>query len=310
MAGSATPAAPSTARGGVLVIDKPPGPTSHDIVAVVRRRLRGAKVGHTGTLDPLATGVLPLVVGKATRLAQHFAANEKEYVAGIRFGRATDTHDAQGAVVFEAPAGQPMPERETLASLVAGYAGTWDQTPPAYSAKMSDGHRAYDQARKGVAVELAPVPVTVHAVELQALKGSLATIRLVTSAGFYVRSFAHDLGLRLGLGAHLEGLRRTRSGEFDLSMAITLDVVMTGDPLAGLLPLDQLLAGWTTVVLTPQGVDWAGHGRPLGPAQCQGGLPASLEAGTRVRLTGPDGTLLALASAAPGGLLHPGVVLV
>ena len=294
---------------GALLIDKPPGPTSHDIVAVVRRRLRGAKVGHTGTLDPLATGVLPPVVGKATRLAQHFAANEKEYVAQVRFGRATDTHDAQGTVTFEGPADARLPAPDTLAALVAGYTGTWDQVPPAFSAKMADGVRAYDQARKGVAVDLAPVAVTVHAVELVSLTGTLATIRIVTSAGFYVRSFAHELGQRLGAGAHLEGLRRTRSGAFDLGMAVTLDTVMTGDPLAALVPVDRLLPDWPAVRLTAQGADWVGHGRPLGPAQCQAGASA-LPPGSRVRLLGPDEALVALAETGQDGVLHPTLVLV
>ena len=202
----------SDARGGVLVLDKPPGPTSHDCVAAVRRKFRGSKVGHTGTLDPFATGVLPIVVGRATRLARYLSGTEKEYDALIRLGRATDTHDATGTVVFEAPDGLAIPDSDAVATVLDGYRGTWMQTPPAFSAKLAGGVRAYEQARRGRPVELAPVAVTVSALELLSVAGPLVRLRLVSSAGFYVRSLAHDIGVKLGTGATLEGLRRLRSG--------------------------------------------------------------------------------------------------
>jgi len=295
-------------RGGVLVVDKPAGPTSHDIVAAVRRRFRGAKVGHTGTLDPFATGVLPIVIGRATRLARYLSGAEKEYDALVRLGRATDTHDSTGSVVFEAPSGLPIPAGDRLAALLEGYRGTWMQTPPAYSAKLAGGVRAYDQARRGTPVALAPVEVTVSAIELLSVEGPLVRLRLVSSAGFYVRALAHDIGLKLGTGATLEGLRRIRSGTFSLRDAVTLDVVAESDLEPRMLPLDSLLADWPAVLLTREGADWVAHGRHVGPAQCGSGL-AGLPAGAAVRLLGPGGHLLAVGETGLGGVLHPTVVL-
>jgi len=295
-------------RSGVLVIDKPPGPTSHDIVAVVRRRFRGAKVGHTGTLDPFATGVLPIVIGRATRLARYLSGAEKEYDAIIRLGRATDTHDSTGKVVFEAPDHLPLPAVEAVAAELDGYLGTWMQTPPAYSAKLSAGVRAYDQARRGEPVELAPVAVTVSEIELLSMTGPLVRIRLVSSAGFYVRALAHDLGLKLGTGAALDGLRRLRSGPFGLADAVALDAVMHTDVETRMLPLESLLPEWPAIALTREGVEWVSHGRSVGPAQCAEGLRGA-PAGCQLRLLGPDGRLVAIGDAGPGGVLHPAVVL-
>jgi tRNA pseudouridine55 synthase len=300
----------SACRGGVLVVDKPAGPTSHDIVAVVRRRFRGAKVGHTGTLDPFATGVLPVVVGRATRLARYLSGAEKEYDALIRLGRATDTHDASGAVVFEAPRGFQLPAAGLVAAVLDGYRGTWLQTPPAYSAKRAGGVRAYDQARRGEPLELAPAEVTVSELELLSLDGPLLRIRLVSSAGFYVRALADDLGAKLGTGATLEGLRRLRSGPFALADAMTLDVVAQSDLGERLKPLESLLTDWPAVALTQEGAAWAAHGRHVGPAQRADAPAAALPDGARVRFLGPGGTLVAVGEAGPGGVLHPSVVLV
>ena len=294
-------------RGGVLVVDKPPGPTSHDIVAVVRRAFRGAKVGHTGTLDPFATGVLPIVIGRATRLARYLAGADKEYDALVRLGRSTDTHDGTGRVVYEAPEGFAVPAAAEIASALEGYRGSWLQTPPAYSAKLAGGVRAYEQARRGEAVELRPVPVTVEAIQLLSLDGPLARIRLVVSAGFYVRALAHDLGERLGTGATLEGLRRVRSGPFGLDNAVTLDTVVRSEAGPRLLPLEALLTEWPAAVMTPTGADWVAHGRAVGPAQCAG--PLAAPPGVPIRFVGPDGSLLAVGETGAGGLLHPSVVL-
>jgi len=295
-------------RSGVLVVDKPPGPTSHDIVAVVRRRFLGAKVGHTGTLDPFATGVLPIVIGRATRLARYLSGAEKEYDALIRLGRATDTHDSAGKVVFEAPGHLPLPAVGAVAAALDGYLGTWMQTPPAYSAKLAAGVRAYDQARRGGSVELAPVAVTVSEIELLSMIGPLVRVRLVSSAGFYVRALAHDLGLKLGTGAMLDGLRRLRSGTFGLVDAVTLDVVTQPDIETRLLPLESLLPDWPAIALTREGVEWVSHGRSVGPDQCAEGLRGA-PAGRQVRFLGPDGRLVAIGGAGPGGILHPAVVL-
>lgn len=294
-------------RGGVLVIDKPPGPTSHDVVAVVRRAFHGAKAGHTGTLDPFATGVLPVVIGRATRLARFLAGADKEYDALVRLGRSTDTCDVTGRVVYEAPEGFSLPTPAAVADVVRGYLGSWMQRPPAYSAKQADGVRAYEQARRGKAVELAPVPVRVEAIDVVSVDGPLIRLRLVSSAGFYVRALAQDLGERLGTGATLEGLRRLRSGAFGLGDAVTLDAVVRSEAGPRLLPLDGLLADWPAAVLTVEGVDWVAHGRAVGPAQCAG--PVAAPAGRPLRLVGPDGSLLALGEPGPGGVLHPTVVL-
>ena len=298
----------TTVRGGVLVIDKPAGPTSHDVVAVVRRAFRGAKVGHTGTLDPFATGVLPVVIGRATRLARFLAGADKEYDALVRLGRSTDTFDVTGRVVYEAPDGFLLPSPAAVAEVIHGYLGSWMQTPPAYSAKQADGVRAYEQARRGRAVELAPVPVRVAAIDLVSVDGPLVRLRLVSSAGFYVRALAQDLGERLGTGATLEGLRRLRSGVFGLADAVTLDAVVRAEAGPRVLPLDALLADWPAAVLTAEGVDWVAHGRAVGPAQCA--EPLAAQPGTPVRLVGLDGSLLAVGEPGPGGVLHPVVVLV
>jgi tRNA pseudouridine55 synthase len=293
----------------VLVIDKPAGPTSHDIVAVVRRRFRGAKVGHTGTLDPFATGVLPVVIGRATRLARYLSGTEKEYEAVIRLGLATDTHDITGAVVFEAPAGVASPAPDAVAAVLAGYHGTWMQTPPAYSAKLAGGIRSYDRARRGAPVDLVPVEVTVSELELLSLEGPVARIRLVASAGFYVRALAHDMGVKLRTGATLEGLRRLRSGAFGLSSAVTLDEVTDPGSDPRVVPLEALLTDWPAVRLTEEGAGWVSHGRAVGPAQCAGGQPG-MRAGSPVRFLGPAEHLLAVGEAGAGGVLRPVVVLV
>jgi tRNA pseudouridine55 synthase len=295
-------------RGGVLVVDKPAGPTSHDVVAAVRRRFRGAKVGHTGTLDPFATGVLPIVVGRATRLARYLSGAEKEYDALIRLGRSTDTHDCTGTVVFEAPAGFPLPPAEDVAAVLDAYRGTWMQTPPAYSAKLAGGVRAYEQARRGEPVALAPVEVTVSALELLSADGPLVRIRLVSSAGFYVRALAHDIGLKLGTGATLESLRRLRSGTFGLRGALTLDALAEPDVESRLVPLESLLPDWPSIQLTEEGARWVAHGRQLGPAQCSAS-PAGLPVGTKVRVVSSGGCMLAVGETGPGGVLHPAVVL-
>jgi tRNA pseudouridine55 synthase len=300
---------PGTADwSGVLVVDKPAGPTSHDIVAVVRRRFRGAKVGHTGTLDPFATGVLPIVIGRATRLARYLSGAEKEYDALIRLGLETDTHDSTGRVVSEAPAGLPLPTIDKVAAVLDGYRGTWMQTPPAYSAKLADGVRAYAHARRGEAVELAPVKVTVSELELLSVIGPLVRVRLVSSAGFYVRAFAHEVGRKLGTGARLDALRRLRSGPFSLAEAVALDIVAQSVIHERVLPLESLLPDWPAVCLTREGVEWASHGRTLGSAQCADRL-SGVPQGVQVRFLGPDGRLVAVGQAGRGGALHPSVVL-
>ena len=306
---------------GVLVIDKPAGPTSHDVVAVVRRAIGLTRVGHTGTLDPLATGVLPLVIGSATRLASFMSGADKEYVARIRIGAATETYDAESAASGVGGRGE-MPKPAAVSALteaavaqaVSTFAGRYLQTPPPYSAKKVGGTPAYKLARRGKPVDVKPVEVSVTEIELRRYADGLAEVRLVCSSGFYVRSLAHDLGQRLGCGAHLEGLQRTRAGAFSLDEAVPLgDLVAEGPAVArrNLIPMSGLLTHLSAVLLTETGAERARHGAQLRPQDVtQSTLPSERVVSGPVRLLDGDGSLVGLAEAKPDGLLHPVVVLV
>lgn len=204
---------------GLLIFDKPSGLTSHDVVSLVRRASGERSVGHLGTLDPMATGVLPLLLGKWTRLAQFFNAAEKQYTGTIRFGFATDTYDAEGT-----PAAEPLPllhSLEQLRDLSTGFHGEIDQVPPVFSAKKIDGVPAYKLARQGKEVTIKPARITIHDFALSSLEGDTASFTMHVSSGGYVRSVAHELGQLAGCGAHLSSLRRTHAGAFTLTDAIT-----------------------------------------------------------------------------------------
>jgi len=205
---------------GLVVVDKDQGWTSHDVVGKMRRIAGTKKIGHLGTLDPMATGVLPLLIGRATRLAQFFTSNDKVYEGIIRFGFATNTYDAEGEPA--GPDANPAIDRQALLEVLNRFTGTFPQTPPPVSAKKVDGRKAYELARKNIVVELKPVEVTVHSIDLLDLNGRDATVRVHCAAGTYVRSIAHDAGLLLGCGAHLAALRRSKSGAFDLAAARNL----------------------------------------------------------------------------------------
>jgi tRNA pseudouridine55 synthase len=206
---------------GLLVLDKPSGVTSHDVVAIVRRATGEKSIGHLGTLDPMATGVLPLLLGKYTRLAQFFGQAEKHYEGHIRFGFATDTFDAEGAPVGDPKAlSNSLEELRTMAQV---FRGEIDQIPPIYSAKKINGVAAHKLARAGVEVPLKPARITIHGFELTSLEGDMAAFNMQVSAGGYVRSVAHELGQTAGCGAHLATLRRTRAGAFTLADAVTVD---------------------------------------------------------------------------------------
>src|SRR5262245_32002005 len=198
---------------GLLVVDKPEGLTSHDVVAVARRVLGEKRIGHTGTLDPLATGVLPLACGRATRLVRFLTASEKEYEATVLFGVTTDTLDITGT---ETSRFGSVPSRGVLLAALAALTGEYMQVPPAYSAKKVGGRRAYEFARRDQPVELKPAPVRVARLELLELREERCHIGVTCSAGFYVRSLVRDLGERCQTAACLEALRRTRSGDFRL----------------------------------------------------------------------------------------------
>jgi tRNA pseudouridine55 synthase len=314
---------------GLLVVDKPAGPTSHDVVARIRRALREKRIGHAGTLDPMATGVLLLVIGKATRLAKFLSASDKSYDAVIRFGFATDTADAQGRPLA-AVSSQPTPSRDAIEAALDAFRGTFIQQPPAFSAKKIDGQRSYklarDARRRAAPPALpgrptppalpTPVRVTTHSLQILATEGPTATLRMHCSAGFYVRSLAHDLGERLGVGAHLTALRRTRSGDFDLARGVALDTCER-DPeraAAALVPLSRMLPGFPAALMTDEGADRVRHGREIGPGQIaestapDGPLDPSKPF---VRLLDRAGELIAIGQlTGRDGVLHPLVVLV
>jgi tRNA pseudouridine55 synthase len=206
---------------GLLVLDKPAGMTSHDVVEVVRRATGERSIGHLGTLDPMATGVLPLLLGRYTRLAQFFGTAEKGYEGTIRFGFATDTFDAEGTATGESrELGMSFAE---LRGLALRFRGEMEQMPPVFSAKKIGGVPAHKLARAGKPVEVKPARIVIHRFELLSLDGELARFEMQVSAGGYVRSVAHELGQLAGCGAHLAELRRTQAGAFRLAQAIGLD---------------------------------------------------------------------------------------
>jgi tRNA pseudouridine55 synthase len=226
---------------GLLVLDKPPGVTSHDVVAIVRRATGEKSIGHLGTLDPMATGVLPLLLGKYTRLAQFFGQAEKHYTGHIRFGFATDTFDADGIPAAEARL--LTQSLEELRALGQRFHGEMDQLPPIFSAKKINGVAAHKLARAGREVAVKPVRITIHNFALTSLEGDTASFTMCVSAGGYVRSVAHELGQLAGCGAHLSSLRRTRSGAFLLEQAITIDQLKSASvsELEALLPHPRTL---------------------------------------------------------------------
>jgi tRNA pseudouridine55 synthase len=280
-------ATPATAADGLVVVDKPAGPTSHDVVARVRRALRIRRVGHAGTLDPSATGVLVLGVGRATRLLGHLALTDKAYTATIRLGAATTTDDAQGDIVAVSDV---IVGEKQLAAAMAALTGPIEQVPSAVSAVKVNGVRSYARVRAGEQVVLAARRVTVNRFDLRARNGSDLDVAVACSSGTYVRALARDLGRALGCGAHLCALRRVSVGPFDLTQAVTLDTVARAG--AGVLrPLPDVVAA----LFPRRQVDAAearaiSHGRRLSPS----GIPGPYG------VFGPTGDVLALAEDTAG----------
>ena len=228
---------------GILVVDKPRGKTSHDVVEAVRRLVGFRQIGHLGTLDPLATGVLVLAVGRATRLARFYAGRRKRYTCAIRFGFATDTYDAQGEAM--GPDAAPTIDAGQIAAWAQEFVGRILQTPPAFSAKKIHGRPAHELARKHKPVELQPVEVDVYEFRLTGVEGSTARFSVECGAGTYIRALAHDLGKRHGAGAHLSEIARVAVGEFTSEHAIPL-AELAEDAKAGriasrIIPLESLL---------------------------------------------------------------------
>jgi tRNA pseudouridine55 synthase len=283
---------------GILIIDKPEGYTSHDVVARLRRILKTKKIGHTGTLDPFATGVLVMLVGKATRLAQFIDKDEKEYEALVRFGFETDTGDRTG--VRSAECGMRSDELTATISSVdwegvfSQFRGEIEQTPPMFSAKKVDGKKLYEHARKGVEIERKPVKINIKSLELSD-QNSLHTphsalrIRIVCSAGTYIRTLAQDIGRAVGVGAHLEELRRTRAGIFALDQAVTIDQLDADeDPSKRLLPMSNAVAHLAEFVLDNVRVEKTRSGLSTGVGD------ASFSDGASVRMIDSNGEIVAI----------------
>ena len=298
---------------GILVVAKPAGPTSHDVVALVRRLAATRRVGHGGTLDPFASGVLPVFLGRATRVVEYHLADRKAYRATVCFGATSTTDDLEGELE---PANGPAPDRAAVTAALPAFLGRISQTPPAYSAIKVSGRRAYALARAGQKVELAAREVEIDSLELVDWDASdpdrpVAVIEVRCSAGTYVRALARDLGVALGSAAYLGALVRTASGPFTLDSAVSLEDVRSaaGDDGAGirslLRPIDAGLDRFPTVVLSESELAAVSRGqliRPLAP------LPADSDDGA-IRLLGPDGALVAFATVR-AGRLAPDKVLV
>jgi tRNA pseudouridine55 synthase len=288
---------------GLLIIDKPAGLTSHDVVNRVRRILRQRSVGHLGTLDPLATGVLPLVIGDLTRLAQFYNSSEKTYEGTIRFGFATDTYDSDGEAVGAVQNVQVSLEQ--LQALAPRFRGLIEQTPPPFSAKKVKGVPAYKLARKNQSPTLKPVQVEINEFEILQAGSDRASFRAWVASGTYMRSVAHDMGQHLGCGAHLESLRRTALGEFELNQAHTLEKLTVASDTGGIEDLfvhpRQLLPTLPCVTVDD---DIAAHirsGRAVN-------LP-DFSCSRQVKVFLGQRELVAIATRIAGSLFHAGIVL-
>jgi tRNA pseudouridine55 synthase len=248
---------------GALVVDKPVGMTSHDVVKVVRHGTGIRRAGHTGTLDPRASGVLVVLIGPAVRLSEFLSASDKRYQAILKFGVATDTYDTEGKQVGETKSVEHITELD-FQQLLKKYEGTISQVPPAHSAVKVNGKKAYELARKGEEVELAPRMIDVYNLELLEWAPPEAVIDVYASSGTYVRSLANDLGSDLGVGAHLTGLRRTKNGQFTLRDAVRLqelkDSFEAGDWYKHLIPAAETLADWHTLELSADDTEKIKHG--------------------------------------------------
>ncbi len=276
---------------GVLVVDKPVGLTSHDVVQIIRNGTNIRRAGHTGTLDPRASGVLVVLLGPAVRLSEYVSASDKRYQAVLRLGTRTDTYDAEGTVMGISPV--DITEEQFQASL-SKFVGEIEQVPPPYSAIKVQGRRAYDMARKGEEVELAPRKIKVYNLDLLEWAPPEAVIDVYCSSGTYVRSLAHDMGEDLGCGAHLIGLRRTKSGRFSLRDAVPLtklrEAFDKGNWYQYIIPAAEALTDWPAVELTTEQVETIRHGNRI---------PADPTVGAQARAVSEQGELVALMELVP-----------
>ena len=309
---------------GALVIDKPRGRTSHDVVEAVRRVAGFRQIGHLGTLDPLATGVLVLLLGRATRLARFYAGRRKRYDSTFRFGFATDTYDADGAPL--GPDTAPQLDRVKIEPLAAERVGRFAQMPPPFSAKKIHGRPAHELARKKKPVQLKPVEVEVYEFRVQEVSGSLAKFSIECAAGTYIRSIAHEMGAALGCGAHLAEIVRTAVGEFTLDQAVKLGELERaagqGDLARYVIPLERLLPELPSVTILPVLEKRVRHGSKFnvpiaqiqpGRATVAQGATSELDSGewkpARLRIFSQQERLIAIAEAIVPRTYQPVVVL-
>ncbi len=291
---------------GVIVVDKPAGWTSHDAVNKMRRLAGTRRVGHLGTLDPMATGVLPLIIGRATRLAQFYLHGDKVYDAVIRFGHSTDTYDRDGAPTSEHR--DYTLDRDAIEAMLGSFRGTFPQTPPPISAKKIAGKPAYELARKNLPVELEPVEVTVHRLEVLECAADRLRVEVHCTAGTYLRGIAHDLGRAAGCGAYLEELRRTAACGFSIEQARTLEVLQQLSAEAklteALIPGADLLPDFPAEVVDHITAAQIRNGRDFRVS------PFRVRKGARfVKAITQDGSLLAVGEARLPNLYHPILVL-
>ncbi|PYT63998.1 MAG: tRNA pseudouridine(55) synthase TruB [Acidobacteria bacterium] len=308
---------------GALVIDKPKGRTSHDVVDAVRHLAGFRQIGHLGTLDPLATGVLVLLLGRATRLVQFYAGRRKRYAAGFRFGFATDTYDSDGEPL--GPDTPPVLNASVLERLAAERIGRFEQKPPAFSAKKVGGRPAYELARKKLVVELKPAEVEIYEYKLKEIEGSLARFFIECSSGTYIRSLAHEMGQALGCGAHLAEITRTAVGEFSLEQAITLeelaDASKAGRFADCMIKLENLLPNFPRVNVLPVIEKRVRHGSKFnislaqlqpGRVELPPGATTELDGGApkapRLRVFNQQDKLIAIAEAVVPRTYQPVVV--
>jgi tRNA pseudouridine55 synthase len=309
---------------GALVMDKPRGKTSHDVVEAVRRIVGFRQIGHLGTLDPLATGVLVLLLGKATRLAQFYGGRRKRYLATIRFGYATDTYDSDGTAA--GPDAAPILDRAEIEKMAAAMTGRFAQMPPPYSAKKIQGKAAYELARNKKPVELKAVEIEVYEFRVVENEGSRAKVAIECAAGTYIRSIAHDMGQSLGCGAHLEEITRTAVGEFTLDQAVKVEDLAQsakeGKLADWILPMERLLPELPRINVLPIIERQIRHGAKFNivPSQVQPGTTALAQNATaeldsgewkpaRLRVFSPENKLIAIAEAIVPRTYRPILVL-
>lgn len=293
---------------GLLIVNKPVGPTSHDIVYKVRKWSGERRVGHTGTLDPMASGVLVLCLGPATRISEYLLGGDKQYRAVVRLGQTTTTYDAEGQFLEQGPANVAL---EQIESALPGFRGTISQVPPAFSAVQVDGRRAYNMARHGETPNLAPRSVTIHRLDLRSWQSPDLTLNVTCSAGTYIRSLAHDLGQVLGCGGHLVALTRTAAGGFTLedahAPAHIESAFKAGRGKELIRPTDQALKHWPAIHLDSAGANRIVHGNPVPMQNPPEGLRSAPERSGAGEPSGgfpclgraydPDGGLIAIVEA-------------